>query len=251
LIKKNFDKYTGAPHKILRLTQMDQEALTSAMKDYGTLKEWFEREWAYVPHYDRYLFLTKTMLSVGIYMVTVPQFKLHFSFLRYTNADGAKKNFITRWLNDSNKKLYTEMNLLPCISDVPHIYNVWSGYAAEKLPPVNDDLIVELVQPIWDHLSDVVTGANERHTEFIMDFLANIIQNPKQKATEAIQLCGENERCKYIIIDFFREKVLGELCTLRRSISSFRRAEHFPLEPKVFLQARISFWLLLFFMKYL
>ena len=222
---------------------MDQGQLTGSMRGYDAVKEWFEREWAFVPHYDRYLLLKRTLLNGEIVVLTVPQFKIQNRILRYTNANGTKKVFINRWLDDSNKKMYFELNLRPSIWDAPHIYNVWGGFAAEKLPPINDDaLIAELIQPIWNHLSDVVTRANEIHTGYIMDFLANIIQNPGQRATEAIQLCGENAYCKHIIFDFFRKKVLGNTCSLLRNIAQFRHMQ-FDMHPKIFLQVkqRINF----------
>lgn len=219
---------------------MDQVQLKGSMRDYWAVKEWFEREWAFVPHYDRYLLLNRTQLHGEIVVLTVPQFKIQNRILRYTHVNGTKKVFINRWLDDENKKTYTELNLGPFIRNAQHIYNVWGGFAAEKLPPIDDDaLIAELIQPIWNHLSDVVTRANEIHTGYIMDFLANIIQNPGQRATEAIQLCGENAYCKQIIFDFFREKVLGKTCSLVRGIAHFKNMQ-FDMHPKVFMQVKTN-----------
>ena len=56
----------------------------------------------------------------------------------------------------------------------------WPGLRAERLPPVPEDevaaLVVALVQPILEHLRDVVTGPE--HLDFLLAWLAQQVQDP-------------------------------------------------------------------------
>ena len=40
----------------------------------------------------------------------------------------------------------------------PGVYNLWPGFRAESLPAVDQEHVLELVQPILDHIRDVVTA---------------------------------------------------------------------------------------------
>ena len=52
----------------------------------------------------------------------------------------------------------------------------WPGLRAERLPPVPEDEVVALVQPILEHLRDVVTGPE--HLDFLLAWLAQQVQDP-------------------------------------------------------------------------
>ncbi len=52
-----------------------------------------------------------------------------------------------------------------------HKYNMWRGYDAEKLPPVDDESVDALVAPMVKHILDVVASGNEEHNDWIRKWL--------------------------------------------------------------------------------
>ena len=121
-----------------------------------------------------------------------------------------EKLFIDRWLKDREIRKVSKIILYPGIAE-PGVYNTWPGFAADKLVAIEDDaLVAELSQPIVAHLHDVITNGNAVHTEWLLDYLANIVKRPHMKTMVAIYLCGKQGAGKDIIFDYFRSSILGE-----------------------------------------
>ena len=74
-----------------------------------------------------------------------------------------------------------------------------------------------MIEPIVRHISDVLTSGNQTHTNWILDYLANIVQRPHKKTQIAILLYGMQGVGKGIIFEFFRKYVLGEKITFNTS----------------------------------
>jgi hypothetical protein len=127
------------------------------------------------------------------------------------NKKGAweKLPFISRWIADENIKTYTRIVFDPdCTrSDV---YNLWRPYVAESIPPVPDGSVDELIKPIVKHIDDVIALHRPEHTQWILDWWANIIQRPKKKTQVSILLYGEEGCGKGILFEYFREKIVGK-----------------------------------------
>jgi len=87
------------------------------------------------------------------------------------------------------------------------VYNLWPGFRAETLPEVPEEDVPELVQPILDHLRDVVTGTE--HLDYLIAWLAQQVQDPAKKTQVAIVLQGKQGAGKNIVFDFYKDKVLG------------------------------------------
>lgn len=127
-----------------------------------------------------------------------------------------KLTFISEWLRDPNKRVVEKIVVDPT-NTIKDVYNMWRGFNAEKLPPVANALVPELVYDITKHLSDVITGGIEDHTRFIEHYLANMIQRPDKKSQVALYLYGAQGCGKGIIFEFFRLKVLGTHCSYQTS----------------------------------
>jgi len=94
-------------------------------------------------------------------------------------------------------------------------YNMWVGYSAARLNHEAyltdvDDKYSFVMGPIISHFNKVVTGGNQVHTEWILDWLANCIQRPWLKSQVGIVLYGRQGCGKGIFFDWLREHVLGE-----------------------------------------
>ena len=97
------------------------------------------------------------------------------------------------------------------------VYNLWRGFAAASLPPVDDSLVHALVQPIINHIHRVVTNDNDAHTDWNLDWMANLVQRPQQKTGVGILLYGKEGCGKGIIPVFLRKAVLGAQCSFQTS----------------------------------
>jgi hypothetical protein len=145
---------------------------------------------------------------------------LHNNLFYYEiDDDGIAKKyqFVKKWAKDVTIRTYTRTVVDPQMLCPATDYNMWRGFAADKLPPVADELIDDMMAPIIRHLNDVITLGNAEHTGYILDYLANIIQRPHKKTQVAISLFGAQGAGKGIIFDFFRTRVLGKHCSFQTS----------------------------------
>jgi hypothetical protein len=129
-------------------------------------------------------------------------------------GDIEKMSFISAWLDDNKKRVVDRIVMDPT-KRMKSVYNMWRGFTAENLPPVNNESLADLIKPIIKHIDDVITAGVKEHTDWILDYLANIIQRPANKTQVAISLYGTQRCGKGIIFEFFRHKVLGKHCSFQ------------------------------------
>ncbi len=72
--------------------------------------------------------------------------------------------------------------------------------------------MLPLVEPILDHIRDVITG--KENLDFLVAWLAQQVQAPTDTTRVAIVLQGEQDVGKNIIFDFYIDKVLGAISLL-------------------------------------
>jgi len=133
------------------------------------------------------------------------------------NCAWKKCLFIPRWVGDVHIREVAEIVIDPLNINSANVYNMWSGFAAEKLQSVVFSQVdtAAIIGPIRRHINEVITIGNQHHTEWLLDYLANIIQRPHQKSQVAISLYGKQGCGKGILFDFFRTKVLGNACSFQ------------------------------------
>jgi len=131
-----------------------------------------------------------------------------FFFERRANGTYSPKKFIHKWTDDPSIRTLNGMVVDPTGS-LPNVYNLWKPFKAQLLPAVPEADVHELVQPMIQHIQEVITNNNTAHTDFILDYLANMVQHPERKSQVAISLFGEQGCGKGILFDHFRAEVLG------------------------------------------
>lgn len=136
------------------------------------------------------------------------------------NDELVKLPFVPAWLQDPSKRMVERIVVDPTNS-IKGVYNMWKGFAVEKIPPVDDVLVPELVSNITRHISDVITAGEDTHTMFVHCYLANMIQRPWLKSQVALSLYGAQGCGKGILFEFFRMKILGTHCSYQTA-----RPEH-------------------------
>ena len=122
-----------------------------------------------------------------------------------------KKEFIPMWLKDPNKRKCLKIVMDPLSLD-ENVFNLWRGFLCDKLPVPMDISPEDAAAPIIRHihevfclflmveclfalfltpLAQVVTNEVQAHTEWFMDWMANIVQRPTKKTMVAIVLFGK------------------------------------------------------------
>ena len=143
----------------------------------------------------------------------VKQFFCHLSYWKLDERGSLKKvSFIDEWLKDPFKKNVDAIVVDPAGTQV-NVYNMWKGFVAASLPPVDTERIPELIKPILRHMDAVITKGNQEHTDWMLDYLANMVKRPEKKSQVAISLYGPQGCGKGMLFEFFRLKVLGSHCS--------------------------------------
>jgi hypothetical protein len=83
-------------------------------------------------------------------------------------------------------------------------FNLWAGFKAEEKQ--NDDLI----KPFLKHIKEVWADNDEERYNYIISWIANIIQKPDEKNGTVLVLIGAQGCGKSMITNFIGEKIIGE-----------------------------------------
>lgn len=130
------------------------------------------------------------------------------------NKEWVKKPFVLTWLKDENKNIYEEVVFKPYHLDEQlskKYYNLYEGTRAELLPVCKN---YEAIQPVLDHIKNVMVNGNEAHYDWLLQYFAQMIQNPTKKTQVCIVFHGKQGCGKNIIIDAFANGVLGRKLAL-------------------------------------
>jgi putative DNA primase/helicase len=116
-----------------------------------------------------------------------------------------KVSFLDKWLKDKDMKTYDALGYYPDRSECPpNIFNTFKGFAAENMEHTSDADIT----PILYHLK-VLVNYNDECYNFLIDWLAHIIQKPSQLNGIAVVINGQHGCGKDIFINWFSEYILG------------------------------------------
>jgi hypothetical protein len=86
-----------------------------------------------------------------------------------------------------------------------HEYNLWCGFKAREV----DTIDMGKVQPILNHILEVLADNNETYYKYIISWLAQIIQKPWRKTETALLFKGQEGDGKSCIAEFIRTRVIG------------------------------------------
>jgi len=121
-----------------------------------------------------------------------------------------QKSFMTKWLKDNTKKCYRNVVFIPKKLS-PELaerhFNLFKGYRVESLPVCRD---YSLIQPVLDHLYNIISKGRKEVYDFLIQWFAQIIQNPCVKTQVFIILKSEPGSGKNILLDMIGKKIIGE-----------------------------------------
>eukprot|EP00798_Chlamydomonas_sp_ICE-L_P028936 gene28936-biopygen32813 len=122
--------------------------------------------------------------------------------------------FIPRWIKDTSIRKYDDMKLMPPPIEVGgNVYNIWNGFEVERDVSSHDDSVMAdhpSVEVFIDFLH-TLCGNNQECTDYILNWIAQIFQQPAQKTGVAILLKGEEGVGKNRATDLLRAMVATQL----------------------------------------
>lgn len=131
-------------------------------------------------------------------------FKVLYENLLLSNGS----SFIDLWLKDPSIKTYLRTGFYPNINECPiNIFNLFTNFDASK-----KDVNLEDIEPILCHIK-ILVDRNIECYDFLLDWFADIIQNPSKLNGIAVIINGQHGCGKDILMSWFSEKILGmHLC---------------------------------------
>lgn len=130
-----------------------------------------------------------------------------FCYIKKPSGEVEQKWFINSWLADVNHKCLRKVTFDPSRKCEKDVYNKFKGFRAESLPPIDDDRVDELVEPILKHYKEVLYGDD---WEYVVELDRQIIQDPTNKSGVILVIKGEQGIGKDIVNDeFLRQRIIG------------------------------------------
>jgi hypothetical protein len=115
-------------------------------------------------------------------------------------------SFYTTWSKDPSKRKYVRIGYFPNEEDCPtNTFNSFVAAKASFLP--NCDPVD--IKPIMDHIN-IMANHDQASATFLLQYLAQIVQQPAILPGIAILLYSEEGAGKDILIDWFGKYILGE-----------------------------------------
>jgi hypothetical protein len=124
----------------------------------------------------------------------------------FKNAEGKQTSFIKTWLTDEHIKTFTRTGFYPDPSTCPEShFNEFKGFAFEKYMSHEPVECPELLQ-----LMTWLCGNDEKARDYMLDWMAQIIQQPSIKSGICPVFGGGQGTGKDFTLDWFRRFILGD-----------------------------------------
>ena len=139
-------------------------------------------------------------------------------------ANGEEKKFMTEWLNDENIKLNNKMDFLPFNDKTPissHIFNLFRGFNDKRKTEYDYSKRSKILKPFLD-LGKELCGGDEEHLDYLLKYIADIIQNPEKKNPIAFIIKGKQGTGKNVWLN-----AIGNLLGLQHYITSSNPKDFF------------------------
>ena len=119
---------------------------------------------------------------------------------RYDN--GEEEKFMTRWLNDESIKCFNKMDFLPFNERTPlpdDIFNLFRGFNENVTHEYDISKSTKILKPFMD-LGIQLCGGNQAHLDYLLKYLADIIQHPERKNPIAFIIKGKQGTGKNVFL---------------------------------------------------
>jgi hypothetical protein len=193
-----------------KLNKFNSEYFNSFKDNYATQKEYFEKFVCKVMRPEPQFIWTEGQRDFGkkacIYSEgqIVTAFK-HLKTEIFDEEDNKDKSFISLWLNDENQRVHNQIEFIPTNqtqieNNDKEIYNLFTGYN----PKIKSSYIKENSNKILKYFHELGTalcGDNDTHYNFLIKYLAHMIQKPSEKIGLAFIIKGKQGTGKNVFLN--------------------------------------------------
>jgi hypothetical protein len=203
------------------------------LKSYDEIKEYFEYFVCKIDFPPNYVFYEKGDCNFGIEkfqnIMDKAILEKTFNDIKYIkqNSEGKveEKKFITKWVDDKYKRIFKRMDFLPMnkvniVSDV-FVYNLFEGWNEKVLTEYEKDKHEKYLKPFLD-LGLELCGGIKKYLDYLMNFLAHMIQFPNRRIPISFIIKGKQGTGKNVFLN-----AIGGLMDSKNYISSSNPKDFF------------------------
>ena len=213
---RGFDKDIYSPNKVLTLKGFKPGIKTEFMEQFVQAQDDDTLVWLYDTHTDddneyqkAKTEFEKTHFKIKCPVGFVRQRTSDLQLLSrkelfdlYENFFVGTEQFVKLWLKDPTIRTYERFDFLPPPLKCPDgVLNTWSGFAAEGMNESykgKPNMFVDHVRKLFG-----------KNSQYVLKWLANIIQNPGYHTTVALVVVGGQGTGKTTTFELFMKKILG------------------------------------------
>jgi len=153
---------------------------------------------------------------------------------RRDDGETVRKSLADAWLEWEERHEYSQIAFKPGQTDVGAEYNLWRGW---RVAPRRDGSCELFLR----HLRVAVCRGNAEHYEWLLDWLADIVQNPMRKPGSAVALRGPQGAGKSLV-GAAMKPILGETQLVVEKAGQVVGRFNGHLAHCLLLQAEEAFW---------
>lgn len=153
------------------------------------------------------------------------------------NKDGSPKmkSIASFWLNHENRRGYEGVVFDPSETiDAGKYYNLWQGFAHRPKEDESCELFLK-------HLKEIVCSNDEAHYNWLVSWMADMVQNPSTKPGTAVVLRGGKGSGKSLVGQYFGELFGRHFLTVSQS-KHIHGNFNAHMEYCIFMLAEEAFW---------
>jgi hypothetical protein len=154
------------------------------------------------------IFIFKNNENINFYkkMDLINTFE-HIKYKEYEDGKIIDEIFIKKWLKDNNMLCYNQTDFIPLNCAKPEnnnieLFNLFQGYNEKINSKYNKEDEVKILKPFEDLGLQLCEG-NEKYYDYLLHYMANIIQNPTKKIGKCIILLGAQGTGKGVFLSGF------------------------------------------------
>jgi len=126
--------------------------------------------------------------------------------LQYENVSINEKRFTDIWRKRPSIKCYEKVDFLPFPRNTPfHVYNTFTGLAASKLPPVDDNVNIDI---FLQHMR-ILTGKEDASYQYLLKYMAHMVQRPGEIPKISLVFQSDQGVGKNVFFENFGYSILG------------------------------------------
>lgn len=180
--------------------------------DYRGWKEWFEKECFGDASSSKFVVLDHKSKTFSL---KSRQNLIDINYARFWSNDFLKPKELNTWFEDPHRKMIRRVvNKPPPLIAEEDEFNLWDfqgGFRAAQLPDVPDDFDSGAAVTTIIGCFRRLVGNNEDQLEYLLSYLACILQQPARKVQQYVAFYGGQGTGKTeLVVNFWCRNILGE-----------------------------------------